>query len=283
MSRGSKIEWATLGLERGASWNPIIAVRKDNGQRGWACVRVAEGCKNCYAATLNMRQRGIGTGLDYTLPNLDNVDIEVVRTGKGDSDILAPRRWRKPTGIFVCSMSDLFGEFVDDNAIYDVFRTMDTCFNHHFAVLTKRIERASEWIPMWYEHPEDAEETHSPIPRNIWVGFSAGTQKSVNEALPYMKRLRQVFPDAILWVSNEPALEPIDWTGYEGVLSWLVTGGESGTNARPMPEDAPYRDRDWCDRNGVPFFFKQGSQANWPDFKNFDSFPDDLKIRQFPV
>lgn len=283
MGKNTKIEWATLGLERGASWNPIIAVRKDNGQRGWACVRVAEGCKNCYAATLNMRQRGIGTGLDYTLPNLDKVDIEVVRTGRGDSDIFAPRRWRKPTGIFVCSMSDLFGEFVDDNAICDVFWTMDTCREHRFAVLTKRIERASEWIPMWYENSEDAPETHSFIPRNIWVGFSAGTQKSVNEALPHMKRLRQVFPSAILWVSNEPALEPIDWTGYEGILSWLVTGGESGTNARPMPEDAPYRDRDWCDRNGVPFFFKQGSQANWPDFKNFDSFPDDLKIRQFPI
>jgi protein gp37 len=40
--------------------------------------------------------------------------------------------------------------------------------------------------------------------------------------------------------------------------------------------------RDQCHAAAVPFFFKQGSKANWPDFKNFESFPKDLQIREFP-
>jgi len=230
-----------------------------------------------------MRQRGIGTGLDYTMSGLSQVDIQLVRTGKGDSDISAPMRWRKPTGIFVCSMTDLFGEFVDESLILEIVHVMDVSDRHRFAVLTKRVERMAEFIIDWY-HSESPERTHYFIsPWHIWYGFSAGTQKSVDAAYPHFLRLRSLFGrDIILWVSNEPALESIDWTGWEGLLNWMVTGGESGTNARPMPENAPYRDRDWCDRNGVPWFFKQGSQANWPDFKNFDSFPEGLKIRQFP-
>lgn len=34
---------------------------------------------------------------------------------------------------------------------------------------------------------------------------------------------------------------------------------------------------------GVPFFFKQGSQNNWPDYKNLESFPAELQVREFPT
>ena len=39
--------------------------------------------------------------------------------------------------------------------------------------------------------------------------------------------------------------------------------------------------RDQCQAAGVPFFFKQGSAANWPTFKDFGSFPADLQIREY--
>jgi len=40
--------------------------------------------------------------------------------------------------------------------------------------------------------------------------------------------------------------------------------------------------RKQCVDAGIPFFFKQGSQANWPLFKDFASFPKDLQIREYP-
>jgi protein gp37 len=40
-------------------------------------------------------------------------------------------------------------------------------------------------------------------------------------------------------------------------LDWVVCGGESGPNARPMHPDWARSLRDQCQAAGVPFFFKQ--------------------------
>ena len=41
------------------------------------------------------------------------------------------------------------------------------------------------------------------------------------------------------------------------MLDWVIVGGESGPNARPMHPDWPRRVRDQCAAAGVPYFFKQ--------------------------
>lgn len=65
-------------------------------------------------------------------------------------------------------------------------------------------------------------------------------------------------------------------------IHWVIAGGESGPNARPMHPDWARALRDQCQAAGVPFFFKQGSQSNWQTFKDFSSFPKELQIREFP-
>ena len=55
---------------------------------------------------------------------------------------------------------------------------------------------------------------------------------------------------------QEPALEQIDWAGYE-FIKWLVCGGESGPGARPMYPDWARSARDWATLNRIPFYFKQ--------------------------
>ena len=66
-------------------------------------------------------------------------------------------------------------------------------------------------------------------------------------------------------------------------LDQIIVGGESGPGARPMHPNWARSIRNQCQSAGVPFFFKQGSQANWQNFKEFSSFPKDLQVREFPI
>ena len=63
----------------------------------------------------------------------------------------------------------------------------------------------------------------------------------------------------------------------------FIVGGESGRKARPMLEQWAQRIRRDCQLVGVPFFFKQGSAANWPTYKDSSSFPESLRVREWPV
>jgi protein gp37 len=127
-----------------------------------------------------------------------------------------------------------------------------------------------------------------PLP-NVWLGVTAENQKAADERLPYLLATTA----AVRWVSVEPLLGPIDlmridherdrgweeplnalkpytlleaeeeWggdckqTADRPALDWVVVGGESGPNARPMHPDWARSLRDQCEAAGVPFFFKQ--------------------------
>ena len=136
MSDGTKIQWTD------ASWNMIRARRKDGqpnkGDGGWACQRVSAGCQNCYAATINKR---LGTGFDYDAKGIAASDIYL-----DEKALTQPLHWRRPRRIFVCSMTDLFGEWVPDETIDRVFAVMALSKSHAFQVLTKRPERMREYV-----------------------------------------------------------------------------------------------------------------------------------------
>ncbi len=127
-----------------------------------------------------------------------------------------------------------------------------------------------------------------PLP-NVWLGVSVENQETANERIPYLLST----PAAVRFVSAEPLLGKIDLNyimpdkakyynnGYPcyDVLSgrkmnndamnftistktykkldWVITGGESGKNSRPMHQDWARSLRDQCAEAKVPFFFKQ--------------------------
>ena len=94
--------------------------------------------------------------------------------------------------------------------------------------------------------------------------MSIGDQEAADETLPYMRELHSLLgAGATLWVSNEPSLGKVNWRGWEGLINWMVSGGESGPKARPTHPDAIRADRDWCVANNVPFFFKQWGQFDY--------------------
>lgn len=153
--------------------------------------------------------------------------------------LLIPYRWARPRTIFVNSMSDLFHAKVPDSFIRQVFEVMTDTPRHTYQILTKRprrLTRLADRLP-W-----------SP---NIWVGVSVETEAQTWR----LDDLRKV-PSAVRFVSAEPLLgdlAEIDLTG----IDWLIAGGESGPNHRPIDPAWVRSLRDRCLKERVPFFFKQ--------------------------
>lgn len=89
---------------------------------------------------------------------------------------------------------------------------------------------------------------------NIWVGVSVEDQRRADERRDNLGALAEM--GWTTFVSYEPALGQINWSGWE-FLRWLISGGESGRDARPSHPDWHRAARDFSARNGIPYFFKQ--------------------------
>jgi protein gp37 len=150
-----------------------------------------------------------------------------------------PYGWRAPRVVFVNSMSDLFHAKVPLSFIRDVFDVVAETPQHTYQILTKRslrLRRLADQL-RW--------------PPNLWMGVSVENAR----ALSRVDQLRQV-PAAVRFLSCEPLLGPLDGIDLEGI-GWVIAGGESGPNYRPMHLDWARGIRDACQAADVPFFFKQ--------------------------
>ena len=225
--------------------------------------------------------------------------------------IIKPLSWKKPRMVFVNSMSDLFHEAIPDSVIDIVFAVMALCPQHKFQVLTKRAERMLTYVTeLSKRHTPDGNMQLSPqvvltetamdmginldyqntsilllrawpLP-NVWLGVSCERQKEADERIPLLLQT----PAAVRFISAEPLLGPIDlerggfsllrpttspsgrkWPG----LNWVIAGGESGPNARPMHPQWAQGLRDQCAAAGVPFFFKQRGEFTWVDDADYDA------------
>ena len=229
----TSIEWTDT------VWNPV---------RG--CVKISPGCKNCYAEAFAERFRGV-PGHPYE----QGFDLRLVPEKLED-----PLHWIKPRMVFVNSMSDLFQDGVPDYFISNAFSVMEGCQRHTFQVLTKRPERMADWVikfDEWLRYAGDV--TFAQKLPNVWLGASVEDRKY---GLPRIEHLRRT-PSAIRFLSCEPLLEDlgrIDLTG----IDWVIVGGESGPNARPMHPEWVTTLLCQCKEAAVPFFFKQ-----WGEFASY--------------
>jgi protein gp37 len=150
-----------------------------------------------------------------------------------------PLHIKKPTRFFVNSMSDLFHSQVPEEYIRRVFEVMRQADWHIFQVLTKRAGRLRRLG------------SRLDWPSNVWMGVSIE-----NDLLtPRADALRAV-PAAVRFLSLEPLLGPLPSLRLDG-LHWVIVGGESGPDARPMEEAWAVDLRDRCVAAGIPYFFKQ--------------------------
>ena len=224
------IEWTE------ATWNPVIG-----------CDRVSEGCDHCYAATMAARLKAMGN------PRYQR-DGDAKTSGPGfgltihRDKLDEPFSWRRPRVVFVNSMSDLFHREVPSDFIADAFAVMEATPQHTYQVLTKRPARMASLLRSWMA------EGYEP-PANVWLGTSIENQRWAGIRMPKLLKT----PAAVRFLSCEPLLGPIDLSLWAdaGNLDWLIAGGESGPNARPMEPEWVVSLRDQCAEAGVAFFFKQ--------------------------
>ncbi len=192
-----------------------------------------------------------------------------------------PLKWTRPRRIFVCAHGDLFHEAVPDAWIAEIMGVMVAAVHlrgHVLQVLTKRGERAAQLLSneeFWAEanayasaevmdrvdplgrRTDDARATlddYGPDepPPGIWIGVSVEDQTRADERCQDLASLAR--HGWTTFVSYEPALGPVDWSGWE-FLAWLICGGENGP--RPMHPDWARAARGFCASAGIPFFFKQ--------------------------
>jgi protein gp37 len=287
----TNIEWTDK------TWNPL---------RG--CTPVSEGCRNCYAAGVAARFSGPGQSYEGLAQMTERGPRWTGEIREVTDHLQDPLHWRKPSRVFVNSMSDLFHPAVSDEFIAKVFGVMAAASRHTFQVLTKRPQRMADLLadPAFAQRvgEEFAWGVRAwPLP-NVWLGTSVEDQAAAEARIPHLLRT----PAAVRFLSCEPLLGPIDLVGCgcEGgdgytnahtepdcwrhgrgpCVDWVIAGGESGHGARPMDLAWARSLRDQCNEAGVAFFFKQtGTLAARTSSKggSDDDIPPDLRIRQYPA
>lgn len=279
MSDKSSIEWTD------ATWNPI---RGTKGRHH--CVRISEGCKHCYAATMNHRFKGP----DY---------VKGADTPRLDEALLQPLKWKAARRIFVCSMTDLFMDEHTDEMIDWVFSVMALADWHTYQVLTKRPKRMREYVEKLNLRKRSAvvQRLLPSVPRgskalemvsleelrpiepgplhNVWLGISAENQERADERIPDLLAT----PAAVRFVSAEPLLGPIKLgqklcgerqaRGFVAGprINWVIVGGESGPGARPCDVAWIRSIKDQCAAAAVACFVKQ--LGRWPAVSGEEANP----------
>ncbi|MBI3259249.1 MAG: phage Gp37/Gp68 family protein [Ignavibacteriae bacterium] len=203
-----------------ATWNPTTG-----------CTKVSPGCLNCYAEKLSYRLYRMGV---EKYKNNFKLTIH-------EDSLEIPLKWQEPKLIFVNSMSDLFHKDVPFAFVKRVFEVMEEANWHCYQILTKRPERMLEFTQKYYQKPLS----------NVWLGTSV-------ESAAWKGRidiLRKV-PARVRFLSIEPLIGQVGELNLKNI-HWVIAGGESGPNRRPVDKEWVREIRDQCIDQKVAFFFKQ--------------------------
>jgi len=282
----SKIEWTNK------TWNPIVG-----------CSKCSPGCDNCYAEKMANRLACMSVKDDRS--EMFRVDSKgkyamVTNNGKwngktffSEIDLNKPYQWKKPRMIFVCSMGDLFHESVPFEWVNQVMAIIAICQQHTFQILTKRPERMKQYFaPIggttrrdWVASKMARKLNVStlkfpdwPLP-NLWLGVTAENQVMADKRIPILLQI----PAAIRFVSVEPMLGPVDIHPHglspdRPLLDWVICGGETGHNARPIHCIWVQALKEQCRLANVPFFFK-----SWGGKNKSNHRIDGIEYHQFPI
>lgn len=277
MVQNSKIEWTDH------TFNPVIG-----------CAKVAAGCQYCYAEALAKRMPS---------PKWGTEAAGGVRVRTSDSYWREPLAWNRKaekagrrSRVFCASLSDVFEDWGGSlvwhdgrpvinrfsEAPYtmadvraDLFRLIDRTPWLDWLLLTKRPENIRRFAyDAWTEkvsgHVSQNEgDGRRWKPRgNVWLGTSIAVQADADANIPALQKCRELSP--VLFLSCEPLLGPVDLKLGSVSIDWVIAGGESGPDARPMHPAWARSLRDQCQAESTPFFFKQ-----WGEYRA-DPIPEDF-------
>jgi protein gp37 len=263
MSQNTKIEWATH------TFNPWIG-----------CTKVSPGCANCYAEAHDRRFGGGHWGKG------------VPRKRTSEANWRKPLKWDRDAQenrprVFCASLADWLDDEVPIEWLADLLGLIHSTPNLDWLLLTKRPENWLHRMALAQSITVDG----NPFPTvrkltdkwfagrppaNVWIGTTVEDQTRADERIPALLKI----PAKVRFLSCEPLLGPVDFAkggcaAWMGLIEWVICGGESGPNARPMHPDWARTLRDQCAAACVPFFFKQWGE--WIPFGMGASYMQSFK------
>lgn len=188
--------------------------------------------------------------------------------------------------VFCASLADVFEERAElEPWRVDLLRLIEQTPELDWLLLTKRPENVVKMIEQAQVAAGAEANARGWLARfsNVWVGATVENQAAADERIPALLQV----PARGRFLSCEPLLGPVDlWgenyvnpngvrtgvvTNWLGGLHWVIAGGESGHQARPMHPDWVRSLRDECQAAGVPFLFKQ-----WGEYIPINTMPMSL-------
>jgi len=188
-------------------------------------------CVYCYAKKMAMRgMNGCEKCRSFNVPHTHFEQLDKLTA------------WKNPKNIFVCSMADLFGDWVPNNWIEQVFKACREAPQHRYLFLTKNPSRYKKISGIL------------PCGNNFWYGSTV-----TNNQMPfYFSKKENVF------LSIEPIQGDFDPT-YFNTVKWAIIGTETGNR-----KDKIIPKREWlenivkgCSLMGIPVFMKDSLAQIW--------------------
>ncbi|WP_312432783.1 DUF5131 family protein [Lacrimispora sp.] len=248
----TKIDWCD------SSWNPVTG-----------CLH---NCEYCYARSIANR-----FGFHANEPNINERILEEIPISGGKKvpylfDFqptlhkyrLDEYLHKKGRNIFVCSMADLFGEWVPDSWINEVFETCRRAPQHNYLFLTKNYMRASDF----------------KFEKNWWIGrtYTSNQDTALCYGDPWSTDITE---RANQFLSIEPLLGDVTdlpYYAHEYGFKWVIIGAETGNRkSKVVPK------REWIERivkdcrfRKVPIFMKSSLSEIWGE-PLIQEFPEQLR------
>lgn len=260
MAENTKIEWADH------TFNPWMG-----------CTKVSPACDHCYAE-VSTPSRTMRVGWGAGQPR--------IRTSPGNWKL--PERWNAKAErlgvryrVFCASLADVFDNQVPTQWRIELMSLILRTPHLDWLLLTKRIGNAAAMLETAFRAVHHQREGWADnVPSNVWIGATICNQDEADRDIPKLLAV----PAAKRFLSIEPLLGAVDLTVIdingdaeiyplrgttecvddEGEpapdlpgIDWVIVGGESGHQARPMHPDWAWDLKNQCEATGVPFLFKQ--------------------------
>lgn len=258
MGAKTKIDWCD------STWNPVTG-----------CLH---GCEYCYARRVAER---FSTEHKNPRPYIPVSDVPTRRVRTKPEPypygfkptfhryrLDEPARWSKPRTIFVCSMADLFGDWVPDEWIREVFQACEDAPWHRYLFLSKNpgrycnLERAgimpkgdNFWFGATFDHSNwPGHDGPHEIPGRPTTFALHG--KMVHDAGDFYY---PAYPEKNRFVSFEPLLYDIGAHIGSTGAQWHIIGAETGNRKGKVATQREWVEHivEYSDRNHIPVFMKE--------------------------
>ena len=250
MGARTKIDWCD------ASWNPVTGCLHD--------------CQYCYAKRIAAR---FSTEQKYKRPYEPVLPVPTRRVRTKPEPypygfkptfhryrLDEPRHWKKPRSIFVCSMADLFGEWVPNEWIQEIFEACDKASQHRYMFLTKNPGRYAELRNLLPKH------RRPPNVAEMWFGqsFTGAAHNYTPLLLPLWRNRFTSIEPLLRNLSRAEAIE------IAATNEWVVVGAETGNRKEKVVPETVWLDNiaTACAELGTPIFMKESlRELMGPDFR----------------